>query len=333
MECRKILIFTLILTILLPNQVFANSPWEQALDLSNINYAHNRGITAKGVTIAVIDTSFVDLPQLRLAKIIEFDNKKQSGHGTYTTSVLRQIAPDVEVYALAHGGKTSGVIKALQWCVDNDVDIVNMSIGYRTQASTNILNPKIKELDRKGTIMVASAGNSDFDEYYPAYIDGVYSVGGVSLSSGQLVKNHHNNANWIDFVFLSTQIPALSENGNIVYLSGTSLSTPGVAGMFALAKQEYPRATKDELYNLLTQDGIKINGVNGVYPVYPTKTNPPKPVNPPENNFVNEFLKNIVENTNKRKAIDAEILELNKKLQKLEKEYEQLYQDYLSNFR
>lgn len=330
MECRKILVFTLILTILLPNQVFANSPWEQALDLSNINYAHNRGITAKGVTIAVIDTSFVDLPQLRLAKIIEFDNKKQSGHGTYTTSVLRQIAPDAKIYALAHGGKWQGIGKALKWCLENDIDIINMSIGG---TSMNPYLIPIHDLAKQGVIMVASAGNSDFDEYYPAYIDGVYSVGGVSLSSGQLVKNLHNNADWIDFVFLSTQIPILNTDGNTKYSAGTSLSSPAVAGIFALLKQEYPRATKDELYNLLTQDGIKINGVNGVYPVYPTKTNPPKPVNPPENNFVNEFLKNIVENTNKRKAIDAEILELNKKLQKLEKEYEQLYQDYLSNFR
>ncbi len=338
MNKKRLVSILLVLFFLVPYLVFSFDRQDSVFELANIHYAHENGITGKGVKVAVIDTSFVDLPELNLKEIVILSpySDKVTTHGTAVASIVRRIAPDAEIYALAHGGSWWTIFQALEWCLENDIEIINMSIGSNgnnDEIIKHILQPAMDKLYETDVVMVASAGNAYFDAYYPASFDGVYAVSGVDYQNGKIINVGYNNADWIDFVFLSTQIPALSENGNIVYLSGTSLSTPGVAGMFALAKQEYPRATKDELYNLLTQDGIKINGVNGVYPVYPTKTNPPKPVNPPENNFVNEFLKNIVENTNKRKAIDAEILELNKKLQKLEKEYEQLYQDYLSNFR
>lgn len=287
MNKKRLVSILLVLFFLVPYLVFSFDRQDSVFELANIHYAHENGITGKGVKVAVIDTSFVDLPELNLKEIVILSpySDKVTTHGTAVASIVRRIAPDAEIYALAHGGKTSGVIKALQWCVDNDVDIVNMSIGYRTQASTNILNPKIKELDRKGTIMVASAGNSDFDEYYPAYIDGVYAVSGVDYQNGKIINVGYNNADWIDLTFLGKMCPVLTTSGNVGYSSGTSCSSPAVAGMFALLKQEYPQATKNELFDLLTENGITTPGIAGVFPVYPKKEEPkpdnPKPEDPP----------------------------------------------------
>lgn len=290
MNKKRLVSILLVLFFLVPYLVFSFDRQDSVFELANIHYAHENGITGKGVKVAVIDTSFVDLPELNLKEIVILSpySDKVTTHGTAVASIVRRIAPDAEIYALAHGGSWWTIFQALEWCLENDIEIINMSIGNNgnnNEIIKHILQPAMDKLYETDVVMVASAGNAYFDAYYPASFDGVYAVSGVDYQNGKIINVGYNNADWIDLTFLGKMCPVLTTSGNVGYSSGTSCSSPAVAGMFALLKQEYPQATKNELFDLLTENGITTPGIAGVFPVYPKKEEPkpdnPKPEDPP----------------------------------------------------
>lgn len=316
----KIICLTLIFIILSTVITFSNinTPVPDGFKLAKIDQAWEQGITGKGVKVAIIDTGFTDLPGLDFVEVIEFKPVSSLSHGTATASILRQIAPDADIYALAHGGTWSGINSALNWCLDNNVDVINMSIGGK---SYNSYMSPIELLHKKGVVMIASAGNYDIEEYYPAYIDGVYSIGGVRVKHNEIIDLKYNNQKWNDFIFEAYRLEVYDELGYKRLFSGTSASSPCVAGIFALLKQEYPNASKNELYNLLVEDSITVKELNGVYPVYPIKEHKPKPDPKPEidnmdrifNSFKNFMKDNNKERNAKLVTIMMEISEIKNK--------------------
>jgi subtilisin len=123
---------------------------------------HAAGITGAGIKVAVIDTGidyihddpddspYVVDPEFNASyaggwDFVNNDNDPMddNGHGTHVAGILAAekngylvvgVAPGVELYALkilnANGeGDVTGLIAALQWAVDHDIDVVNMSLG------------------------------------------------------------------------------------------------------------------------------------------------------------------------------------------------------------
>jgi subtilisin family serine protease len=92
------------------------------------------------------------------------------------------VAPKADLYAVrvfGCEGSTDVVVDAIEWAVDNDMDVINMSLGSifgskddpSAEASTNAA--------KAGVVVVASAGNSGPNQYItgsPATADGAISV-------------------------------------------------------------------------------------------------------------------------------------------------------------
>lgn len=49
-------------------------------------------------------------------------------------------------------------IAAINWCIDNGMNVVNMSFG--TLAKSQILQDAIERADKAGVLLIAAAGNS-----------------------------------------------------------------------------------------------------------------------------------------------------------------------------
>ena len=127
---------------------------------------HDAGIWGDGVKVAVIDTGIDyihdDPRQQPYVVDPEFlhnykggydfvnndaDPMDDNGHGTHVAGILAAekngylvvgVAPHVDLYALkildaAGNGDESNLILALQWAVDHDIDVVNMSLGTHTR--------------------------------------------------------------------------------------------------------------------------------------------------------------------------------------------------------
>src|SRR6266571_8360177 len=56
------------------------------------------------------------------------------GHGTAVASVIREKAPDARIYAVkifdrALSASSGAIVRALDWCIERQIHIVNLSLG------------------------------------------------------------------------------------------------------------------------------------------------------------------------------------------------------------
>lgn len=144
--------------------------------------------------------------------------------------------------------------------------VINLSLG--TPLSYNPINSSLglyynalfKEITEHGGIVVVAAGNSNQDA-----CNWLYSYSPYVISVGSIDQNYNKSgfSNWgecIDIWAFGSNVPlAYSVNDTTViqYKSGTSFSSPMVAGLVANLLYHQPKLTKDEILNILYQ---KVNG-------------------------------------------------------------------------
>jgi subtilisin family serine protease len=192
-------------------------PISVALEQIGADELHRKGITGKGVRVAVLDTG-VDAthPMLRdaVVGVANFTpypsrtNNDGQGHGTwcaaaiagrpvlykgqYGEHTLMGVAPeaeilDVKVLGDDGGGSMSDVIKGIEWAVKNGATILSMSLGSLVDgAGIDPVSRFVNEVTRKyGVICVVAAGNSfgNFLVGSPGGALEALTVGSVALRS------------------------------------------------------------------------------------------------------------------------------------------------------
>lgn len=93
------------------------------------------------------------------------------GHGTHVAGIIGAednnipsiigVAPKVSLYAVRvinkHGGTDSDVIAGMDWCVENEMDVINLSVGSLDGSSA--IEQATNRVWDAGIIVVAAAGN------------------------------------------------------------------------------------------------------------------------------------------------------------------------------
>lgn len=231
----------------------------------------NSGLTGTGVRIAVIDSGVSRHSDLIIAggqSFVDYTDSyyDDNAHGTHVAGIISAennsigivgIAPDSRIYALkvldsAGEGYLSDIIEAIDWSIENNMDIINMSLG------TDIDSPLFKQaVDRaysNGILVVAASGNDGVATVgYPAAYDSVIAVG--ATDPGRQLAEFSNTGPEIEVVAPGVDVISLYPDSSKPYemMSGTSMATPYASGVLALWKQLYPNATVDELRTKLHQ--------------------------------------------------------------------------------
>lgn len=197
------------------------------------------------------------------------------GHGTNVASVIASqinavgcagLAPNVDLYVYKvtnanNGYEWNAINNALQYCIDNKIDVVNMSFqayehavsygGSSMAASTGcstVLTDMLNECYKAGITLVGAAGNFNTSEpSYPASNNHVISVGSLAEGSTKS-KAGFSNTYGIDLVAPGYVYVADKGNANSYKSTqGTSFSAPIVTAAIALYKQKNPTATPDQI--------------------------------------------------------------------------------------
>ncbi len=148
--------------------------------------------------------------------------------------------------------KPETVSKGIVWAVDHGADIINLSLG-RAPAE-NKVQPGYREgveyALEKGKLVIASAGTSGKELFYPGAIEGVISVGGLDEN-----LNYRSNIDVqdIDIFTVDPKNPANS-----------SFPTAIVSGAASLITALDETISSKEAMNIILEqaDVIDINGQN-----------------------------------------------------------------------
>ena len=218
----------------------------------------------KGITVAVLDTGCdTDHPDLidRIVGGYNFTNddggdslkfEDYNGHGTHVCGTIAAslnnsgvvgVAPEANLLILKVLGKNGSgqyawIIKAIQYAIDQKVDIISMSLGGPNDVKA--LHDVIIEAVNQNILVVCAAGNDgdgqdSTDEFgYPGCYNEVISVGAVNLERKS--SGFTNSNNQVDLVAPGEKVISTYLNGTYATLSGTSMATPHVSGALALLK-------------------------------------------------------------------------------------------------
>jgi subtilisin family serine protease len=241
---------------------------------------HDSGVWGQGVKVAVIDSG-IDYVHFDLSGpqpvYPEFNGNYQggwdfvnndsdpmddNGHGTHVSGILAAdrngylvagVAPQVDLYALkvvdaSGNGEYSSVIAALQWAVNNGIDVVNMSVGGHDPSDA--LADAVEAVYQAGVLMVAAAGNvnplslTELIYGCPVVVPAAYPhVLATTFTQGtNELTGYSCTGLEVDFAAPGDQVYAPVPVGSCtlcsVYgyqpLSGTSMASPHLAGLVAL---------------------------------------------------------------------------------------------------
>ena len=113
------------------------------------------------------------------------DHADCAGHGTACAGIIRKKAPDAALYSvrifdasLIANGRV--LIAAIQWCIDNEMDVVNLSLGTTDVTFKKALQKVCRKAVDAGVILVAAESNDGL-ESYPAVFPEVIGVTGSAI--------------------------------------------------------------------------------------------------------------------------------------------------------
>jgi subtilisin family serine protease len=233
----------------------------------------------KGVKVAIVDSG-VDTthPLLRHIRVgLDLTSPADPhawtqdviGHGSHAAGIiaarddsgkmLRGFVPDAEIHVLkvSPGGRLSSLLEALDYCLEREIDIVNLSVG--TLQPSLAIEQKLEEAALHGIACIVGAGSSGGPVQYPASSPYTLAIGAV----GRL--NEYPDETWDATTVLPNLIaadgifsPSFSCAGPEVAVcapgvaivstvpggfepqSGTSTAAPHVTGLATLLLAHHP---------------------------------------------------------------------------------------------
>ncbi len=233
----------------------------------------------QGVKVAIIDSgaanSHDDLKKITHG--YDIVNKARStstwnidtiSHGSHCAGIIagldsptgiRGFAPDAEIHAckLFPGGQISQLIDALEYCIEKQIDVVNLSLGGAEPSEA--LEQQILRAKQAGVACIVAAGNSGGTVQYPAASPNVLAVAAIGRMNEFPPDSYHTqtvtqqiDGNGFFSARFSCYGPEIAvcapgvaitssvPDNNFAAWDGTSMAAPHVTGIAALTLAHHP---------------------------------------------------------------------------------------------
>ncbi|MFI5347284.1 MAG: S8 family peptidase [Elusimicrobiota bacterium] len=228
------------------------APWGVARVNAPAAWSSGQGA---GVKVAVIDTG-IDCthPDLKCdfgagTNIVDpsASPMDDNEHGTHVSGTIAGrgtggplgVAPKatlipVKVLDGAGSGSLSDIIKGINWATNAGVDVINMSLGGPNGSPA--LQRAVDNALKSGVVVVCAAGNSGPNPDTVGFPGGYPGVIAVAASdANDQVAKFSSRGDAVAFIAPGVDILSTIPGGGTAKLSGTSMASPHVAGLAALA--------------------------------------------------------------------------------------------------
>ncbi|MBP1948660.1 S8 family peptidase [Virgibacillus litoralis] len=237
-----------------PNDTYANPSYQYGIFNTYTNAAWDVTRGNSGQEVAVLDTG-VDYrhEDLNSKTILGYDFVQndykpmdRNGHGTHVAGTaaaetnngigIAGMAPNTSILAVrvldARGsGSLADIADGIIYAADYGAEVINLSLGC--DCDTQTLENAVNYAWNKGTLIVAAAGNDGVSTTFePASYENVIAVGAVD--SNNQIASFSNYGEWVDVMAPGVDIASTYLRDGYVYMSGTSMASPHVAGLAGL---------------------------------------------------------------------------------------------------
>ena len=256
-------------------------------DVINLNKITEGKYFGKGVTICFIDTGIAPhfdfiFPYSRIVKFVDLINNKMfpyddNGHGTFVCGVacgggiisknnvgIAPLSNIVSIKALKSDGSSNSntILDAMQWIYENhkvfNISVVCMSFGADS-SDNSPLAKGAEALWNLGITVVAAAGNSGPKTHTiksPGISPKIITVGAFDSFKFKTANFSSRGPTCFGYKpdFIAPAVDLISCNNKIIpytKMSGTSVSSPIVAGVCAVIKSKHRNATNNEIKKFL----------------------------------------------------------------------------------
>lgn len=241
-------------------------------------------MTGRGIKVAIVDSGcdnthpalthvrigqdYTNLDSAHMPNTTTWTSDTMS-HGTHCAGVIagngknghiRGFVPEAEVHVLKlfPGGAFNNLAAALHYCIDNQIDVVNCSLGG--DQTSEAIEQLIDTARQAGVAVVVAAGNSGGAVQFPASVPGVMCVAAIG-EQGEFPDNTYHArtctpgtvgmdglfpANFscqgpqIDVCAPGVAVISSVPGGGYAAWDGTSMAAPAVTGLLAMVLAHHP---------------------------------------------------------------------------------------------
>lgn len=269
----------------IPGKAGADINAEQAWDVT-------RGA---GVKVAILDSGIdINHPDLAgkiavqrvfVSSTIDPDISDKNGHGTHVAGIIAAntnnnigVAGTCPECQLIIGkvvtndgtgnatGATSDIVSGITWATDQGAKVINLSLRSTSPQTQQLYQEGINYAMSKGVVVVAASGNDGSNAVtWPAGNDGVISV--AATDNTDRMAPFSNYGAYVKVAapgtFIASTFPTTPNAKKVLnygYSSGTSMSSPIVAGIAALVWASPYGTSNTAVINRIYETADKIEG-------------------------------------------------------------------------
>jgi len=253
------------------------TPYGIPMVLENMDFWNGLDAPDGSIKVCVADTGYdyghEDLPQDDDVTGSNSSNgswnKDGHGHGTHCSGTVAGLGDNSkgvvgvipnnmnEKFQLVIGkaltdsgsGSLSGVLEAVQHCVDNGAKVVSLSLGGGGYSSvTNEFYNNLYE--NEDILFVAAAGNGGSgSKLYPASYPALMSVAAIDSNKNKASFSQYNDQ--VEISAPGVGVKSSLPDDKYAAWSGTSMATPHVAGVAGLLWMYFPDCKNYQIRNVL----------------------------------------------------------------------------------
>ncbi|WP_452219955.1 S8 family peptidase [Lacinutrix salivirga] len=211
--------------------------------------------------------------------------KKSESHGTHVAGIIAAernnglgangVANNVKIMSIRtvpNGDEyDKDVAKAIRYAVDNGAKVINGSFGKSFSPHAEWVRDAIKYASDNDVIFVHAAGNDskdvDTNPNFPDDNNGGPEVSNTYIRVGSLTNKYGTNmissfSNYgkknVDVFAPGSDIYSTVPENEYEPNSGTSMAAPGVAGVAALIRSQFPKLTAAQVKQIILDSGLPV---------------------------------------------------------------------------